>query len=83
MPPTIVLAMAVMDGARGETRRQLQEARRFLLRQIAEQLGELPAPVVARDEQADTAACEEWELRLLQVTSLEELGLLENGSGAS
>jgi hypothetical protein len=67
----------------GETRGQMQEARRFLLGQLAERFGELPAPVVARVEQADTAECEEWGLRLLRATTLEELGLLENGTEAS
>jgi hypothetical protein len=45
--------------------------------------GELPAPVIARVEQAGTAECEEWGLRLLQATTLEEMQLLENGSGAA
>jgi predicted transposase YdaD len=65
--------------ARGEAR----EAQRFLLRQLAARFGELPAPVVARVEQAETTECEEWGLRLLQATTLEELGLLDNGNGAS
>jgi hypothetical protein len=63
--------------ARGEARGHLQEARRFLLQQLAARFGELPAPVVTRVEQADTAACEEWGLRLMRATTLEDLGLLE------
>ena len=66
-----------------EARGQDREARRFLLRQLAERFGELPGPVVERVEQADTAACEEWGLRLLRATTLEEMGLLEDGTGAS
>ena len=63
--------------AEAEARGQLQEARRFLLRQLAARFGELPAPVVTRVEQADAAVCEEWGLRLMRATTLEELGLLE------
>jgi predicted transposase YdaD len=69
--------------AEGEALGQLQEARRFLLRQLAVRFGELPAPVIARVEQADTAECEEWGVRLLQAATLEEMGLLKNGTGAS
>src|SRR5205814_1795629 len=62
-----------------EARGQDREARRFLLRQLAARFGELPGPVVERVEQADTAACEEWGLPLLRATTLEEVGLLEDG----
>jgi hypothetical protein len=62
---------------------EAQAARRFLLQLLRERFGELPAAAVERVEQADAAACEEWGLRLLRATSLEELGLLENGTGAS
>jgi hypothetical protein len=63
--------------------REVRTARRFLLQLLQERYGELPAPVVEWVEQADTTACEELGRRLLRATSLEELGLLENGTGAS
>jgi predicted transposase YdaD len=68
--------------ARGKAEGQLEEARRFLLRQLGARFGELPAPVVARVEGAELAECEEWGLRLLEATTLEGLGILGNGTGA-
>lgn len=59
-------------------------ARQVLLRQLRKCFGELPASVVARVESADHTWCEEMGERLLDATSLEELGFArDDGAGAA
>jgi hypothetical protein len=68
--------------AEGEARGEALRARRMLLRQLQKRFGALPEGVVKRVEEADPDWCEEVAERLFEVESLEELGLLENGSRA-
>jgi hypothetical protein len=72
-------AEAARDEARGRAEGEAAAMRRIVLRLLREKFGELPQSVVDRVEQAETAECEEWGVRLMRVQSLEKLGLLENG----
>jgi hypothetical protein len=54
-----------------------------LLRQLRKRFGILPDEVVLRIETADREWCEAMGERLLDVTSLEELGLGENAAEPS
>jgi predicted transposase YdaD len=58
---------------------EARAARSFLLRQLRKRFGELPPEVVARVESADRSRCEEMVERLLDATSLDELGLAGGG----
>ena len=51
------------------------------MRLLRKQFDPLPDAVVERVENADREWCEAMSERLLDVKSLEELGLSENGSG--
>src|SRR5262245_21710309 len=55
----------------------VRAARRFLLRQLREQFGELPGAVVTWVEGADLEQCEAMGLRLLHAGSLADLGFSE------
>jgi Domain of unknown function (DUF4351) len=78
----------VREGIERGTQRAIQEglqageargARQLLLRQLRKRFGELPPEVVARVESADRSWCEEMGERLLDATSLDELGLAGGG----
>ncbi len=68
--------------AQGVARGGAEAARSFLLRQLRKRFGELPNGVVERIEAADREWCEAMGERLIEATSLEELGFSENGAGA-
>ena len=68
------LSIAEQLKAEGKAEGEAGEARRFLLRQLREQFGDLPAPALAWVEEADLEQCEAMGLRLLHARSLSELG---------
>jgi hypothetical protein len=67
--------------AEGEAKAEAQGSRRLLLRLLQERFGELPHTVVEHFEKAGPSECEELGVRLLQASSLEELGLMATGNG--
>jgi hypothetical protein len=62
------------------TQEVTQEAQsHMLLRQLTKRFGSLPADVVARVQQADTLALEQWADRILDATSLEDMFAEQHG----
>jgi predicted transposase YdaD len=69
--------------ARATTDAEAQSARRFLLRQLRHRFGALPDEVVEQIGTAGREWCEAMGERLLDATSLEELGFGGNGAHPS